>query len=176
MSRFCINCGEELKSNASFCTNCGKTCDSPANAAASIASNANMKEFVDGNKKTIKMVGIGVAAVIAVIIIVNICQFVIASFGNPLEGKWLVESGNGAYSTSRYIQFKDDGTVQIVDNGDSISTGKYELTEKGNPGKVQITYDNSLTESAYSIEGDILTFDNPNYSYGIGHTLKRQKD
>lgn len=175
MNQFCINCGEALKPGASFCTNCGQTCENRGNINAYPGnSTSNINHLAGSDKGNMKKAGIVIGGIVAVVLAVFVYKFVITSFGNPLIGKWLHQSGEGSYSTTEYVKFTDEGKVQFF-SGTHVESGTYKLIEKGNPGRVELSDGNQLIVYNYSIKDGILNLETVASDQGYSENLQFKK-
>lgn len=104
-----------------------------------------------GNQK-IKYGIIAVVAIIAVLIIYQIFSSVIRF---PLEGKWYMGEGSGTYSLNHTWSFKD-GSFQDI-QGTNSKTGTYEVVDRGDEGKIEITSNNQVKTYDYVVKDDIAT-------------------
>jgi len=103
-----------------------------------------------------KMIGIGVVSVVVIVAAIFVYQFASSNFSFPLEGKWLLGSGGGSYSTTHTWTFKSDGVFQETD-GERSEMGTYKVLKKGAEGKVEITNKSEVTQYDYAVKGDMVT-------------------
>lgn len=99
MAKFCTKCGASLDDNASFCTSCGAKFDvAPAtkpaattNSDATILDKFKANANADGIKKLTanpnftKYVGIGVVALVALIVIIILCSAFSGGYAKPVR-------------------------------------------------------------------------------------------
>lgn len=96
MSKFCTKCGATLDDNAAFCTTCGAKFDTAAPAAKAdenasiidkVKANANAEgiKSLSANPNFTKYLGIGVVAVVAIIILCILISVLSSGWKTPIK-------------------------------------------------------------------------------------------
>lgn len=68
MSKYCKQCGTELKDNVKFCTKCGMQCENSIKTAGSVKGSEKTKKKVLGKKKKNLLIGVGIFVIIMIIV------------------------------------------------------------------------------------------------------------
>lgn len=110
MSKYCANCGKEIREDAMFCPSCGtKVQDNPTNNGATNTSLANVA--VKTKKSGLK---VAIGAIIVIIVAVAGCIFGIKKIATPAYEK-PIKKLETAYNKGSFADMKE-----------AISTGLYE--------------------------------------------------
>lgn len=91
MAKFCTSCGSQVEDTANNCPSCGAALNNnaaPAASEAQAALDASLNggaSTSSGNANTSKYIGMGIAAVVAILVIVLICNIFSAIFAGTYK-------------------------------------------------------------------------------------------
>ena len=157
MSKFCTKCGATLDDNAAFCTTCGTKFNVAASAPAKDDSNATILDKfkananaeglkkLQANPKFTMYVGIGAAAIAAIIILVLVFSLFGGAWKKPIENYYKgIEKKDGEIFMSAYHELQLKSEKKKYDWSASEQEKEYKSSAKGIYSYLKEEYGNGI--------------------------------
>ncbi len=131
MTKFCQNCGFELKPEYKFCLNCGIKIESDSH----FVPQTSMEETVQPSQlnyqqlqqvKNIKLIIIIIAIILIIVLIAIVFAIYEGNHDSRFIGTWTIQSGGGSTFIGT-ITFENNGVLKTGYQGIQISIGKWSI-------------------------------------------------